>query len=82
MYTTFEQADQVAAELAPTLEEFRWFYGIAVEEDQAGYFVSVRVASGISLEEAQASSMIPQEKLGVRIRFRHRDMARAVSLAG
>jgi hypothetical protein len=77
MPTTSERADHVAEELAPRLEDFAWFQGIAVEEDQSGPFVSVRVSSGISLRDARAKSSIPPEKHGVRIRFRRRDPAEA-----
>jgi hypothetical protein len=82
MSTTLGQADHLAEELVPVLEEFSWFHGVAVEQDQGGYFVCVRVSTGVPLEDARANASIPLEKGGIRIAFRHREMATAFKVAG
>ena len=82
MPTTFGEADRVAAELVSVLGEFHWFHGIAVEEDPHGFFVCVRVNPRTSLEEARSKSLIPQEKHGVRVHFKHQLVARAYTAAG
>jgi hypothetical protein len=56
MRITFEQAKNVASQLAPFFREFSWFQGIGIEKENDRIFLSIRVAPPTSCDDARSMS--------------------------
>lgn len=75
MTISFMEVDDVIEELLPVLDEFSWFNGAGVDQDDEGFFAFILVDPQTDLGLARQCSIIPFDQDGVRILFRHSEIA-------